>query len=547
MDKKRSILNVTIAIATKIILLVFSLFLKKLLIKYVGNDANGVYSLYSSILSFLSIAELGVGTAINFAMYKPIVEGDNEKVSALYNLYKKVYLIIGSIILVVGLALMPALPILAKDYNSSFNLYLTFGIMLFSIVFEYTFSCKSSLINAYKNNYITTLINSICTLIRRLIQLFVLIYAHSFELYLVAKIVGTFIHWMLVEIYVRRHYKDIISVKATIDPETKKSVAKHTGALFMHKIGGVLTNATDSIIISAMIGVAVLGKYSNYQTIVTVMASVLGMFFTPLTSVMGHLCAEGNIEEEKKYFKFMYYLNFTLGIIFYLGYYAVIKDVVGLFFGQDLLMDKSIPMVITINYFVQFIRNSVILFRDATGSFYYDRWKPVIAGTANVILSIILVQFMGAVGVIVATIIINIFVSHVVEPYVLYKHGFNGQNPKEYYIINYSLITVFVGCLFLVDLCMQSNSNMVLELIINGFIAVGIALVPLILLFIFSKTYRTNIIKLFKKAGSLFKKKKVKIIETSNKVEVEQAEQELLENENSVIVNQEMTDMNKQI
>ena len=177
MDKKRSVLNISVAITSKVILLIFSIILKRLLIDYVGNDANGVYSLYTSIIGFLTIADLGIGTAINFAMYKPIVKGDEEKVRALYFLYKKVYRIIGIIILVCGIGVLPFLPALAKDFNSSFDLHLTFAIMLASIIIEYTYSCKISLINAYKNNYVNTLIFYLCTFmnciwLQRLFHLF---------------------------------------------------------------------------------------------------------------------------------------------------------------------------------------------------------------------------------------------------------------------------------------------------------------------------------------------------------------------------------------
>ena len=506
MDKKRSILNVTIAIATKIILLLFSFLLRKLLIKYAGNDANGVYSLYTSILGFLAIADLGVGTAINFSMYKPIVEGDNKKVAALYNLYKKVYFIIGAIILVAGLVLMPALPILAKDYSSSFNLYLTFGIMLVAVVIEYVYSCKTSLINAYKNNYITTLINSICVFVRRTIQLLVLIFTGSFELYLTAKIVATLLEWALVEIYTRKHYKDVINTKEKVDAETKAEVMKNTKAMFMHKIGYVLVNTADSIIISAFIGVVILGKYSNYLTIMTAMTMVLGLFFSPLTAIIGHLFAEGNIEEEKKYFRFLYYFNFAVGIIFFLGYYAIIDNIIPIF-GPDLIMERSVPLIITINYFIQFMRQTVLLYRDASGAFYNDRWKPLIEGIVNIALSIAFVYWLGIVGVIVATIITNVLVCHVVEPFILYKYGFKGQNPTQYYLLNYSLMIVFVGALFALHFSMQHFDNNWIELLVNGCIAVAIALVPIICLYIFSPIFRTNTNKLFKKAIGLFKRK----------------------------------------
>ncbi len=515
MDKKRSILNVSIAITTKVILLVFSLLLRRFLIKYVGNDVNGLYSLYTSIISFLSIAELGVGTAINFSMYKPIVQGDTKKVAALHNLYKKVYMIVGAVVVLVGAALMPALPALAKDYSNSANLYLTFGIMLASVVIDYAYSSKTSLINAHKNNYVTTLISSLCIILRRVIQLLVLIFLHSFEYYLLAKILASLVEWGLTEIYARRHYKDIVSSKEKIDEQTKAEVVKNTKAMFLHKVAGILVNATDSIIISAFIGVVILGKYSNYVTIMTSMTSILTLFFTPLTSIIGHLCAEGDLKEKKKYFRFMYFFNFTIAIVFFLGYYAVIDDLVAIMFGADLVMDWTVPLIITINYFIQFMRQTVLLYRDATGAFYYDRWQPIISAVLNIILSLLFVMWFGLLGVIVATIVTNLFVTHLMNPYVLYKYGFDGEKPTKYYILNYSFILIFCGALAVLHFVMQSNANLWIEFVINGFIAVGIALVPIVCLYIFSKIYRENTNKLFKKLGGMFKRRKPKLASES--------------------------------
>ena len=505
MDKKRSILNITISITTRVILLVLAILVRRYLIQCSGNEANGLYSLYGNIIGFLAVAELGVGTAISFSMYKPIVDGDDKKVSALYNLYKKVYLIIGIIIAIAGVALLPLLPYLAKGYTDEFNLYLTFFLLLVSVVLTYAYSSKTSLINAYKNNYITTLINSISKIVRGVGQIVVLIVTKSFELFLVMEIVGTLVEWFLTEIYSRKKYKNIINTNEKVDLVTKQEVLKNTKAMFMHKIGGVLVLTADSIIISAFIGVIILGKYYNYVTIVVSMVSVLNLFFVPLTSIIGHLCAEKNIDEEKKYFKFMYFLNFSLGIIFFLGFYAVIDPVIAICFGKDLIMDKSISLIITINYFILFMRQSTLLFRDATGTFYNDRYKPIFEGIINIILSIAFVQWLGVVGVIVATIITNLVICHIVEPYVLYKHAFN-QSPKKYYFLNYGLILIFGGFLSILHFCLRSIENMWLNLLVNGCIAVALALIPLIILFIVSKTYRQNVLKAFSYVFSLFKK-----------------------------------------
>lgn len=498
MDKKRGIINVAVSIVFKILLLIGSLFARRYLIKYIGNEANGLDSLYASIVGVLSIAELGIGTAIVFCMYKPIVDGDNDKVSALYGLFKKVYLIIGGIITVGGCVVMPLLPYLAKNYQTmDVNLYLTFGLMLISVVLSYVFSAKISLINAYKNNYITTTINSIGQLLQYGLQIIILIFTQSFVWYLVCRIIAVAVQWIATEVVTRIKYKIIIANKRSVDPDTKREVTKNVKAMFMHKIGSVLVNTADSIIISAFIGVVILGKYSNYTVIMSAMVGTITLFFTPLTSVIGHMCVEENKEQIQKYYNFFYAFNFVLGLIFFLGYYAVIDNLVTICFGRDLEMAKSVSLVITINYFIQFMRQATLLFRDATGTFYYDRWKPLIEGLLNVGLSIgfvYLFEFIwgaefAVVGVIVATVVTNLTICHVVEPYVLYKHALQTR-VKPYYIRNYLYIALFVGLLFALHFSMIQSDNQWVELFANGGISLAYSLVVSAMVIFMNKDFR---------------------------------------------------------
>ena len=143
----------------------------------------------------------------------------------------------------------------------------------------------------------------------------------------------------------------------------------------MHKIGGILVNTADSIIISAFIGIVILGKYSNYTTIVLAMSSVIALCFTPLTSIIGHMSVEEDGKTVERYYNFFHTFNFIMGTVFFLGYYAVIDNLVTVLFGANLILSKQITFVITLNYFIQFMRQAANLFRDATGTFYYDRWK----------------------------------------------------------------------------------------------------------------------------------------------------------------------------
>lgn len=498
MDKRKGIINVLVSIFFRIFMLIGSILVRRFLIQYIGNEVNGLDSLYTSLIGFLTVAELGIGSAITFCMYKPIVEQDDAKVAALYQLFTKSYWLIGMIMMAVGVCLIPVLPYLAKDYiQLDVNLGLTFLLMLFSVVLSYAFSAKTSLINAYKNNYVTTSISSTGMIVQYGLQIIAIITTKSFTIYLCCRIVAMLLQWGITEVYSYKNYKSILTHnKELVDETTKKEIVNKVKALFMHRIGGVLVNSADGIIISAFIGVVVLGKYSNYSSIAVSMSSVIALAFSPLTSIIGHAYVSEK-EKTEQYFQKFYFLNFVLGVVFFLGYYAVIDDLVLILFGNNLSLSKSVSFVVATNYFVQFMRQSTLLFRDATGTFYNDRWKPFFEGILNVILSIIFVKLfasiggdeLGVVGVIVATIFTNIVICHIVEPYVLYKYAFQ-TSVKRHLIQNYVYIGVFIISAFIVSMLMQAYENKWIELFVNGAISLAISACVICLTFLCNKNMR---------------------------------------------------------
>lgn len=264
----------------------------------------------------------------------------------------------------------------------------------------------------------------------------------------------------------------------------------------MHQIGNVLVNTIDSIIISAFIGVTILGKYTNYTTIVSAMISVLCLFFQPLSSSIGHLFVQDK-DLCEHYYHFFYTFNYILGCIFFLGYYSIIDDLIYFLFGNGLELSRSISFVITVNYFIQYMRQSTMVFRNATGTFYYDRWKPILEGISNLFLSILFVKIFqsiagddfAVVGVIVATILTNILICHVIEPYVLHKHAFH-ISTKHFWLKNYSFIALFSAMLILLTQCTVTLDNRWTQLLTNGCIAVGISLVPVSVALLHDKDFR---------------------------------------------------------
>ena len=477
MDKKKSILNVTVSIGFKLLLTVLGLLVKRTLIQHCGNDVNGLNALYLSIIGVLAVAELGIGSAITFCMYKPIVDGAMDEVAGLYRLFLKAYRIIGGIIFGAGLLLAPFIQNFAKDYAElNVNFSLTFLIMLISVVMSYMFSAKTSLINAYKNNYITTTISSCGMVLQYVLQITVLACTKSFQGYLLCRIVAIAVQWVITEIVTKRKYHAVlVHHSPRIEPETRQKLSRSIRAMFMHNIGRVLVNTIDSLVISIFIGVVVLGKYSNYQTILSSVTHIIALVFSSLTSVLGHLYVQKKPEVVEKYCRVFHTLNFCIGTIFYLGFFAVADQLVELLFDRELVVAREISFVIALNGFVQFMRNSVLTFRNATGVFYNDRWKPLVEGVVNMVLSVLLVKSIGVIGVLVATIMTTLLICHVIEPFVLYKYAFN-MSPRNYYLSNYSMILIYAAAQVVMEVIRCDSDTVWQSLLTNGMLSVCISL-----------------------------------------------------------------------
>ena len=494
MDKKKSILNISISIFSRLLLLVAAFLVRRLLIRYIGNEVNGLNSLYTSIIGMLTVAELGVGSAIVFSMYAPIVASDRQQVTALYCLYRRLYRIIGAVIFAAGLVVIPFLPYLISDYEAlNVNVYWTFFLTLISVVLSYLYSAKTSLIEAHKDNYITTGILTVSRLLRYGLQIAVILIWRSFTIFLVCQIIETLVIWGLTEIAVRRKHSAIISGHEKVAPDTRTEIVKNVKAMFMHKIGTILVNTTDSLIISGFIGVVILGKYSNYSMVAMVITGTIALFFSPLTSVVGHLCAAGDPEKIRNYFNYFYCLNYVLGVVFYLGYYAVVDHVVSICFGDGLSVSRAIAFIITLNQFTQYMRSASLLFRNASGAFYYDRWKPVAEGVANLLLSLLFVmafpEDLKVVGVIVATIITTLLICDVVEPLVVFRHVFN-HSPREFYVRNYAYTALFIGCLVGMTFLRRECGGEFTGLIVNGLISLAVSAAAIGLVMAVDKGFR---------------------------------------------------------
>lgn len=479
--KIKSFYNIFSGIFFKIVILLVSLLTRNFLIKYVGNEANGIIALFTSVIGILCITELGVGQALSYSMYEPIINNDYDTISSLYQFFKASYYKIAIVIMLLGICFLPFIKILVNDYTLDYNIHCIFILQLTSVVLVYLFSAEVSLINAFKKNYITITFLSLSQIFKLLFQALILFFSSNLYLYLIISILSEIIYFTCIKIYSKKTFSKVVaSNKIQLDPIRKKKIIVNIKAIFMHKIGGILVNSIDNIIISTFLGVTILGYYSNYILLVSALISICTTIFTQMISTIGQLYAKKNMESINRFFLKFYAFNYFIASIMFFCFYTASDSFINIVFSEGLNLDKSVVLVISINYFIQFMRKTVLTFRDSAGLYYYDRFKPIIEGCFNLILSLIFINLFGIIGVIMSTIITNIFICHIVEPYILFKHGF-GRSVKKYYVLNFTLISLFIFILYFYHLHFNFETNLlIVEFIVNGFIGVLLSIPALL-------------------------------------------------------------------
>ena len=433
--------NAKFAMAGQVVSILIGFISRKIFVVFLGAEYLGLGGLFSNVLMILTLAELGVGRAINYSLYKPLAERDEKKLITIMDFYRKVYLAIGLIIFALGLLLTPFLDFFLKDPPSIPHLRLIFLMFVTNTSISYFFSYKRSLIFTDQKGYIATFYRYLFYLVLNIIQVVILVTTRNYLLYLSAQLVMTFAENLAVSRKADKLYPFLKSkVTEKLDSGEKTRISRNTFAMVLHKVGTTVVMGTDNLLISKFVGLLEVGYYSNYNLILYGLRAVFEQLFHATGASIGHLGATES--KEKRLFVFESLDLFGSWIYSFSSICLVIlaNPFISLWLGDQYLLSNSFVIVIVINFYVTGMRQSVISFKDALGLFWYDRYRPLFESLLNLVLSIILVNVLGLVGIFIGTILSSLLTCFWVEPRVLYKYGFN--LPVSPYFFNYAKKTV---------------------------------------------------------------------------------------------------------
>ena len=462
-----SLINIMVGLGGYFFNTIFGFICRMVFVKCLPAEYLGINGLFTNILSMLSLAELGIGTAIVYALYKPLAENDEEKIASLMQFYGKAYRVIGCAVGIVGLALLPFLnSLIGETPGIKENIYLIYGVYLFNTCLTYFFSYRASLLTAAQRNYVQLAISYLITTIQSVVQICALLITHEYFLYLGIQTLGTFIFNIVIS---RKTIKDYPYIeRKDIKPlakEEKLSLFKNIKALMVSKISELLVNSTDNIIITYFSGLITVGAASNYTLFSGTISTLTNQIFNSIVASVGNLNALEDKEGRIRFFKILQLANFiifgwaTIGICF------VSSDLVELCFGKSYVLSASIPAVLALNFYIVTMNSAVMTYRSTLGLFKYGQYILIFTAAINLSLSILFGKWWGLFGIYLATAVARMLTNTWYMPYAVFKYGLN-RKMREYCALymKYLLVIVIDGmiCYFI---CSILKFNIVFNVI----------------------------------------------------------------------------------
>ena len=481
--------NIVSGLINRIISIILPFINRTIIIYTLGVEFTGLSSLFTSILSVLSIAELGFNTAIIYSMYKPIAEKNDQEVRKLLVLYKKIYFVVGFVILMGGAILLPFIPRLINgEIPNSINIYILFLLYLINTVISYfMFSYKESILLAYQRQDISNNIRSKVLLLQYVAQAIMLLVFKDYYLFLVVAILSTLLTNILLAMKANKYFPQYRNIKfSNIGiKEIPKDIKKNVGGLLIGKISDQARNSFDSIILSIFFGLTTVGIYNNYYYIYSALYGIMLVICNSMGASVGN-----SIVTETKEKNYNDCIKFSFGAAWISGWISICmlclyQVFMKIWVGERLLLSNFNMFLFCLYFYVINMNNIRNQYSSGNGLWWNMKYIFVFEAISNIFLNIVLAKIMGITGIILATIITIFVFNFVLRTKILFRDYFCNNKLMEFFKKHFIwFVYILITAIITYILCSLINCNLILKLFLNGIICL---IVPNVILFLFFK------------------------------------------------------------
>lgn len=472
-----SLSNMKAGLVFKLVNLFLKFFMRTVFIYTLGQAYVGMNGVFGNILTVLALSELGLGAAIVYDIYKPIALGNKFQIIQLFLFYKKVYSIIGCIIFIIGLAISPFLEIIINDLPEVNNLKIIYLVTLINTVSGYFFAHYTSMIEANQKQNIISKYNVINAILKTLLETLILIIFKSYILYLIVELFSGLVINIIIAKKVYVMYPFLKEKGEEISISKVRIIMKNALGAFSLNVASTVVNATDNIIISAMLGSITVGSYSTYTLIVMSVQQVVYTFKTSVMASVGNLCASCDYVIKRKVFWNLEFLIYAINTIVDSCFLNLLTPFIRLWAGESYILDSTTVLFIVFNYFLRGTQWPIEVFFNADGIYRHFKLKPWIEVILNIFFSLILVKKFGIVGIVAGTTLSELLTTFWFDIFITNKYSLKGSLKKywietvKYFFVSWGIVIISVlACNFyffehpIIDIIYKS----ILSILISG-------------------------------------------------------------------------------
>ncbi|APY07150.1 hypothetical protein BWZ20_02005 [Winogradskyella sp. J14-2] len=509
----KSLKNAKVGVFFFTVSIFLQFFSRKIFLDELGDDFIGLESTLRSILGFLNLAELGIGTAIGFTLYKPLYVNNQLEINKIIALLGVLYKKIGLSILIVGIVISLFFPIIFSDTPFSLLLiYFVFYTLMTSTLLSYFVNYHASLFGADQKGYIIQKYFQSFNIVRVLLQVAVVLFYKNFFLYIILELIFSIVYSIVLRHKIKQIYPWLsiyYSGKTSVIKEYPQ-VIKKVKQVFFHKISEFVKGGTDNLLIYGLINLQSVALFGNYFLVFSKLNSLIMMAFAGTGSAVGNLIAEDDKDNVNKVFWELVSLQFFIAGFFGLTIYYTMDHLILLWLGEKYVLSKVILVLFISNFFLMQITATINRFKNAYG-LYADIWAAVSEALINLVVSFILGSIYGISGIVAGTVSSLFIIGVLWKPYYLFKYGFKKSVIVYWKGLTPILLSFALSCLFIhycVTLFIHEDANM--NFISWALFSTKISLLVIIiygtLLYALNKSFRifwTRIKTLLKKTFNL--------------------------------------------
>ncbi len=403
-------------------------------IRFLSDEYLGISSLFTNILSILSLTELGLSTAVCFRLYQPLSGGDSETIKAVMHYFRRAYFVIGWVVIGLGAALLPLLPHLMTGTTGLVDVRVVYLLYVLQSAFSYWFwGYKAILLQADQKLYIVRFYHVIANLIVTALQLLSLMLFRDFLIYSAIGLLSAVLVNLFSAREVDRRYPYLKEKSCRrLDKEEKKSLFQDVSGMSLFKINTTIVNSTDNLVISAFINVKTVALYGNYQIIISGISQVAMQLFGGVTATVGNYYAEDTKEHNELVFRCIQLLCYWVYTFLGIGLLLFLNPVIQLCFGESRVFSPELVFLQVLYFVMNGFQRTSFIYRDACGLFWKGKARPVATAALNIVISIVLVHYIGLAGVIAGTIISWLLTTWWYDPCLIYRQAFS-MPPRTYF------------------------------------------------------------------------------------------------------------------